>query len=293
MTLAAVLALPAGEAAARTHDAQTRAGPEGDLPDVTDVPDAEEGEPAGGESEPDPRVEQAMEAYRRGEENFNHAQYEAALADFKEASSLYASPAFQYNIGRCYEELGKYDEAIRAFSTYLKAKPDADDRANVENRITRLRELLEKQREEEAERSKPQVIVTPAVEDKAAKKRETGKRLVISGGVLLGVGGATALIGGIALGVLADGKARELRDVQNGGNADDLTFDDASTIADEGERFEAIQIGLIAGGAGVAVVGAVLLGVGFKLKKAKPDASATLVPQVGPGQAGLSLVGRF
>lgn len=280
------------EAAAASHDAQTRAGPEGDLPDVTDVPDADDG---GAQEDPpaDPGVEQAMAAFRRGQENFNHAQYEAALADFKEAASLYASPDFQYNIGRCYEELGKYEESIRAFSTYLKAKPDADDRANVENRITRLRELLERQREEEAERQKPQVIVTPAVEDKAAKKRETGKRLVITGGVLLGVGGATAVIGGIALGVLAGQKADELRDVQNGANADDLTFDDAAVIEDDGKRLEAIQIGLIAGGAGVAVVGAVLLGVGFKFKKAQPDSSARLVPQVGPGQAGLSLVGRF
>ena len=244
----------------------------------------------------DAQLDQAMRAYERGTDNYNHAQYEAALADFKEAASLYASPDFQYNIGLCYEKLGKLDEAIRAFATYLRAKPDAPDRANVEDRIHDLEERIEQQKRDaeaaeaarlEAERSKAPPPVEPK-DDVPQEPKDEGKGLVIAGAALIGLGGAVALGGGIGFGVAAGQRSKAVDDVQSGGNPDGLTFAETQTLEDQGKRLEAIQIGMAAGGAVVAVTGSVLLALGLRKRQAV-RASAWL----GPSTAGLALTGRF
>ncbi|MEM6993422.1 MAG: tetratricopeptide repeat protein [Myxococcota bacterium] len=256
------------------------------LPDVTEVPDAET-------PDEDPMLKQAMDAYERGTANFNAEHYETALSDFKEAASLYASADFQYNIARCYEELGKHEEAVRAFETYLKAKPDADDRAAVENRIKLLEKLIEEERkrkEQEAKGGKT-VVVKEVGEDRTAKRQRMARPLIISGAVLAGVGVLVAAGGGLGFGLAAKSRSDALETIQTGGNPEDSTFDDAQTLADDGQRFETIQIAMLAAGGGVAGIGAGLLGVGVSFKKG-PKAAA-LVPRLSPGQAGLSLVGRF
>lgn len=256
-------------------------------------------EPSTGPVEDD-SVARAMAAYERGTKNYNAAQYEEALADFTEAASLYASPDFQYNIGLCYEKLGKYDEAIRAFSTYLRAKPDAEDRPNVENRIQMLQQELERREreaEEEAARAAegdPQPPPEPArpVEDAPPPAADAGRPLIVSGAALAGVGAALALGGGIAFGVIAGKRSAAVDEVQTGGNPEGLSFDETRELEREGKRFEGIQIGMVAGGAAVAVTGAVLLALGLRKRQAARG-QARLGPALGPGTAGLVLTGRF
>lgn len=293
----AILTVATGLAAGPhvAHAGVARTGPEEPLPDVTDVPD-----PAPDAEPDDPMRERAMTAYKEGTDAFNAGRYEDALAAFKEASSLYASPDFQYNIARCYEELGKHEEAVRAFETYLKAKPNAEDRGSVENRIKLLEKLIaeeNKRKQDEANR-KPTVIVQQVGEDKSEKRRKAAKPLIIAGAAIAGVGGLVALGGGIGFGAAARSRSNDLDDVQNGGNPENLTFADAQTLSDEGQRFETLQLATVGAGAGLAVVGVVLLAVGLKFKKTptgskEAPASATLVPRLGPGHAGLGLVGRF
>jgi tetratricopeptide (TPR) repeat protein len=247
-------------------------------------------------------VTRAMAAYERGTKNYNRAQYEEALADFTEAASLYASPDFQYNIGLCYEKLGEYDEAIRAFSTYLRAKPNAEDRPNVENRIQMLRQALE-QREREAEDAEATPVAEPSpqppseparpVDDAPPPVTDAGRPLIVSGAALAGVGAAVALGGGIAFGVLAGRRSAAVDEVQTGGNPEELSFDETRELEREGKRFEGIQIGMVAGGAVVAVTGAVLLALGLRKRQAAAGAQARLAPALGPGTAGLVLTGRF
>lgn len=256
-------------------------------------------EPAGAGTPEDDQVQRAMAAYQRGTQNYNLAQYEAALADFTEAASLYASPDFQYNIGLCYEKLGKYDEAMRAFAAYLRAKPDAEDRPNVENRIHEL-EAEKERREREAEEAEAARVaaanarpqpdpVEPTQTDEPPQPNE-GRPLIIAGAALAGVGAAVALGGGVAFGVLARQRSQAVDEVQTGGNPDDLTFGETQALDDEGKRLEGIQIGMAAGGAVVAVTGAVLLALGLRKRQAaRTQAQAWL----GPSSAGLVITGRF
>lgn len=238
----------------------------------------------------DPQLERAMESYELGKKAYNAARYEDALGHFQEAATRYASPDFQYNIGLCYERLGKPDEAIRAFRTYLRAKPDADDRANVEDRIFQLeRELERAKAEANGEPMPPQPDPDPG----PAEPPKPSRPFIITGAVLTGVGAALALGGGIGFGVAAADRSASVDDV-NGGNPDGLTFDEVQTLDEEGRRFETFQIVTAAAGAAVAVTGVALLAVGLKRKKAaQAGPSATLVPTWTGRSAGLSLQGRF
>jgi tetratricopeptide (TPR) repeat protein len=258
-----------------------QAGPS-ELPAVTDDPDDETKE--------DPQLERAMKAYELGQAAYNAADYEAALGHFQEAASLYGSPDFQYNIGLCYEKLDKPEEAIRAFEVYLRAKPNAEDRAQVEDRIEEQRQILatkEQGGSKEAPDGDDRDPPPPPPEN-------DGRALVISGAVLLGVGAALGLAGGLGFGVAAKRRSDDLEDVQSGGNPGDVTFAEAQDLESEGKRFETLQIATAAVGAAIGITGVVLLAIGLKRKQAAAGTSALrFSPHVGKGTAGLSLGGRF
>lgn len=271
------------------------------LPTVTDEPAPPPAAPPANDSQAD----RAMTAYQRGTRNYNLAQYEAALADFKEAASLYASPDFQYNIGLCYEKLGKYDEAIRAFATYLKAKPNAEDRPNVENRIRELQRDIEREKrdaEDAAAKRQAQAEREPPPQEPTTDEPpgHEGRTLVIAGAALVGVGAAVALGGGIGFGVAASDQSLFVDEIQTGGNPEGFTFAEAEAFEADGQRFEAIQVGMAAAGSVVAVTGAVLLALGLR-KRNKTNAGAQTARVqaragafVGPHRAaGLTLAGRF
>ena len=251
-----------------------QAGPDA-LPGVADEPDDE--------TKDDPQLERAMKAYELGQAAYNAANYEEALGHFQEAASLYGSPDFQYNIGLCYEKLDKPEEAIRAFETYLRAKPDANDRAQVEDRIERQRERL----------TNPGKSAPPTDEPKddttAPAPAKNGRPLVIAGAALLGVGALFGLAGGIGFGVVAKRRSDDLDAVQSGGNPNDVTFAEAQELESEGKRFETGQIATAAVGAAIGITGVVLLAVGLKRNKDAKAASLRLAPQ----WAGLQLSGRF
>jgi tetratricopeptide (TPR) repeat protein len=250
--------------------------------------------PGTGPTEPprqDPQLERAMESYELGKKAYNAARYEDALGHFQEAATRYASPDFQYNIGLCYERLGKPDEAIRAFRTYLRAKPDADDRANVEDRIFQLEREIERSKAEA--NGQPAPNPQPDPDPTPTEPPKPSRPLIITGAILTGVGAALALGGGVGFGIAAADRSDSVDDVNNG-NPAGLTFDEVQTLDDEGRRFETFQIVTAAAGAAVAVTGVALLAVGLKRKKAaQPGPSATLVPTWTGRSAGLSLQGRF
>jgi tetratricopeptide (TPR) repeat protein len=258
-----------------------QAGPS-ELPTVTDDPDDEPKE--------DPQLERAMKAYELGQAAYNAADYDAALGHFQEAASLYGSPDFQYNIGLCYEKLDKPEEAIRAFEVYLRAKPTAEDRAQVEDRIAEQRERLATKQQGGSDDASDGDDRDPPPPPPG---KNDGRALVISGAVLLGVGAALGLAGGIGFGVAAKRRSDDLDDVQSGGNPGDVTFAEAQDLESEGKRFETLQIATAAVGAAIGITGVVLLAIGLKRKQAAGASALRFSPHLGKGTAGLSLGGRF
>ena len=249
----------------------------------------------GGDQADEPRkadsLERAMDAYNRGQEHYRRARYKEALIAFKEASTLYASPDFQYNIARCYEKLEQYEEAILAYQTYLSTKPDASDREDVEASIEFLQQ---KAAEEEKSRDAATATPTPAPTPVDAPPEPRPDRpLIIAGAVVGGVGAVLALGGGIGFGVAAQRRSDDVFFIQEEGNPDGATRAETKTLADEGKTFETLQIAFAATGGVLVVAGAALLAVGLANKKHNKGLQTAVVPSFGRGFAGVGLTRRF
>ena len=252
--------------------------------------------PARTEMRQDPQLKRAMESYELGNTAYNNARYDDALGHFQQAATLYASADFQYNIGLCYERLGKPEEAIRAFKTYLRAKPTAGDRANVEDRIFQLeKEIADQKAGNPPEAAPPPVETAPAepVDDGPPPNPTAGRGLIIGGAAMAGVGVLIGIAGGAGFGAVAASRSDDLEEIQGGENLE-KTFAEAQTLDEEGQRAETLQIVSAAVGGAFAITGVALLVVGLRKRKAAAQSpSASIVPTFGKHAAGLSLQGRF
>jgi tetratricopeptide (TPR) repeat protein len=246
----------------------------------------------------------AMTAFNDGQAAYDRGEYSVALELFLEAQSLYPSPVFHYNIGRCYEALENYDQAITSYKAYIRSTKsstgkDPEDKANIENTISRLEKLAEAERaEDEAARNKDPVVIVKEVDNEPT--RPPGRGALIAGGVLTGVGAGVLIVGGAVFGVRAANVSKQLDRVYSG-NPDNVTLEEARDLDAMGRSAERNQIILMSVGSALAVTGVALLVVGAikaKKGKSKPAAApekpaAQLIPALGPGNAGFVLQGRF
>lgn len=238
-----------------------------------------------------------MNTYNAGKEAYDRGEYSEALQLFLEAQSLYPSPVFHYNIGLCHEALESYEQAIISYEAYLRSYKsafgeDPDDKVNTENKVERLNELIEARKAKEAKAAedakKPTVIVQPS-----DKPKKPGQALIITGGVLAGIGAGVAAAGGAYFGNQASGFASQIDEIVEGGNPDRLTLAEAQQIDSQGTTAQTNQIVTIAIGGAVGVAGIALLAVGLVKKKKAKESKPQVVPVAGPEGAGIFIRGRF
>jgi tetratricopeptide (TPR) repeat protein len=86
----------------------------------------------------DPATRAAKRHNERAEKLFALGKFSEALGEYQEAYDAKPLPGLLFNIGQCYRNLGEYDQAIFSFQKYLKLKPDAENREQVEEYITDL-----------------------------------------------------------------------------------------------------------------------------------------------------------
>lgn len=87
-------------------------------------------------------VEQARQAYTDAVRAYEEQRYKDAIDSFEEANELAPDPAFSFNIGIAYEDMGDAAGALRHYRAYLRRAPTASDRAEVEARIENLEARL-------------------------------------------------------------------------------------------------------------------------------------------------------
>ena len=83
-------------------------------------------------------LDEARTHYQRGNQLFQSGDYNGAIREFAAADRLAPSPLLGFNIALCHDRLGQTDEALRRYREYLKAVPNASNRAAVEDSIRRL-----------------------------------------------------------------------------------------------------------------------------------------------------------
>lgn len=82
----------------------------------------------------------AQKHFGKAQKLYNVGKFQQALDEYEAAYDAAPLPDFLFNIAQCYRNLEDYDRAIFSFKKYLKEKPDADDRAQVEKFIDELEE---------------------------------------------------------------------------------------------------------------------------------------------------------
>src|SRR5215471_18685451 len=101
----------------------------------------------------------AKTRYLSGQSHYNLNEFTEALQDFKEAYRLRPDPAFLFNIAQCERQLGDLEEAIKFYRSYLRNKPDAPNKREVEKKIDEMKGLIEAKKK--ATTGAPQSVIPP------------------------------------------------------------------------------------------------------------------------------------
>jgi tetratricopeptide (TPR) repeat protein len=83
-------------------------------------------------------AERAKAADRSAREHYDLRQYAAAIEDYRRAFEALPDPLFLFDIAQAYRQIHDCDNAITFYRNYLRERPDADNRAKVEEFIAEL-----------------------------------------------------------------------------------------------------------------------------------------------------------
>ena len=261
-------------------------------PVVTQAAPSEDGADSPGDA-----FEQAEALRQEALEAYNAGDLETTLDKFKAAYEIDPSPAFLFNIGRVYEEMGELELALEYYEKFARQpRLRLEEREQAAERIEVLRKLVGP-----GDGDPPPSDDPPPVEDDEPKATPNGedeppvgesRPLIIAGASLLGVGAALALGGGLGLGFAARDRSDRVDEITPGNNPEGLTLSEVEDLDAQGRTLEFWQIATAAAGGAIAVTGGVLLGVGLS-RRSKAKATARVQPVLGCGLAGVSIHTRF
>jgi tetratricopeptide (TPR) repeat protein len=92
-----------------------------------------------------PEGTQAKEHYVQATKLYDLGKYDEAIKEFEAAFEIKDDPVLLYNIAQAYRLANKYPEALRFYRTYLRRKPKAANRAEVETKIADMENLIAEQ----------------------------------------------------------------------------------------------------------------------------------------------------
>ena len=155
------------------------------------------------------RVEALSE---EGAAHFAAEEYEEAIRKFEIAYEIEAVPNLLYNIGRCYEQLEEWDDAIHYFEEFIRS-PDieSDARDHAMDRVQSLREIRRAEADSsEYDDAEEQEELAREVEE-LDDAEEADPPDLIPAYATLGAGGAL-VVGGIVTGLSASSNAERALD---------------------------------------------------------------------------------
>lgn len=190
--------------------------------------------------------EQARMHFMAGTSYFDQARYEEAAQEFEESYRLSGRGVLLVNIARCYERLGRWDEAVDNLERYLA------DAGDVENRNT-LEARLESYRARAAEQA-PAGGDGPPPPEEASDGGPSG--LFIGSMIAFGVGAASVGVF-LGTGLAAHGNYEQLQDGCPGGACPGSlrdTADEGALLADVSTVFTVVAAVALATGVALLVV---------------------------------------
>ena len=92
------------------------------------------------------KKQQAKEHYEMATRFYDVGKYGEAIAEYEQAYLLVEDAALLFNIGQAYRLWDRPEDAMRAYKNFLRRRPDAGNRADVERKIADLEKLVEDRR---------------------------------------------------------------------------------------------------------------------------------------------------
>lgn len=80
-----------------------------------------------------------------GNKHYELAEYDAAIADFKEAYRISDQPGYLFNIAQAFKKKGDCRQASTFYKNYLRRAPDAQNRDKIQQWIAEMDECAAKQ----------------------------------------------------------------------------------------------------------------------------------------------------
>src|SRR5262245_13268098 len=138
------------------------------------------------------RDREARDHFERGDQLLKIGAYDGAIDEFKRAYELSPAPGLLFNIAQAYRAKKDREQALHYYSEFLRADPNAPERAYVQERIDELKREIEAQ-------APPPPTSQPAPPAAVATEVPPPP----SGGGGLRLAGAITAGGGVALGIAA------------------------------------------------------------------------------------------
>lgn len=244
--------------------------------------------------------ERARAHFLAGRSYMEQARYDDAAEQFQEAYRLSQRPEMLMNASTAYERALRFDEAITALERYLELQADTAERATLEERLARLRQLRDRAAavtgtapapaEESTAQAPPETERAPVdAGETEHPPRADGAALGELGmiGAILGGTGAAALVVALATGIVAHDQYQSLeaRCGPDGracppGSAGDIDSGSALALTSTVTTFTGLA--LVAAGAALLVVDLTMDGGGGEQQTRL---------RIGPG--GLAVEGTF
>ena len=217
-------------------------------------------------------LQEAKDHYDRGMAHYELGEFGAAVEEFKAAFALSQAPGLLFNLAQASRLNKDYEQSLHFYRSYLRVRPDAANRDDVEKRIAELEPIVEARRRAEMEKlsanTPPPVDVgapPPASPAVTRALPPSGKKVRVAG-LVVGAAGVALVGGGIGLGVAALDAEHQLSSLAT--QMGSWSPAEASRYQ-TGQREAAAATGLyVAGGVAVAT-GVVLYAVGWRMDRAR------------------------
>ncbi|MBW2455589.1 MAG: hypothetical protein JRI68_13805, partial [Deltaproteobacteria bacterium] len=243
----------------------------------------------------DSDVEAAKGMHTAAKQFYDKARYDRALETWVDAYNFDCNAhMLLINIGNPYEKLGETAKAIETFEIYIARVGDKADEKTVE-KVANLKELLQRQQEPDPPPPPPP---DPNGDKPQPNGDPNGGTIDTTGGpgalpwIVVGVGGAAAVVGAVLLGV----GSSKVNDAESKcPSHDECDNEDARALGNEGLTLQRAGGGVFA--VGLLAIGGGLVWYFLGSKDSASQAFATPSLDVGvtvsPAYSGLSLTGSF
>lgn len=257
-------------------------------------------------------VERAHTVFLSGKQFLEESNYDKAISYFGDAYSIDCSVhAILPIIATAYERKGDKGEAIRALQEYVKRVPTAQDREVIERRIRNLTDQLAREPaatasgaaapsagSSPAQSASPEsAVTTPPVLSGAAptssgppeqpqQTAEAGSHHSAAPWVLVGLGGAALVAGGVVYGI----GASDVASASNACPTRSHCTGDAASQGNTGRTLDVVGGALLGGGAAVLAAGLIWH---FVEGGGSGRAGVQVAPVVMAGYRGVGVTGSF